>query len=219
MQMNCRAAPTPAILLLLLTHAHDTSALRLAVRPKLWLLDRDGCINADVGSPGVVRREDLHLIPGSAGAITRLRLFAPVAVVTNQSARGKGLLSAAGLDEIHERLRHLIASASRGGLASEDGSRWDGLYALHDFTCEPSEAVMVGDSWSDVARRAGCVPVLLATGHGQALAAALRRQGTRLPASLTAAALSEAALVREALCGGPVSVYETLAQAADALLA
>ena len=120
---------------------------------------------------------------------------------------------------------------------------------------------MVGDSWSDVvaarragcplpllprtllgpfsdpslqARRAGCVPVLLATGHGQALAAALRRQGSRLPASLTAAALSEervlaewlggrgeaeAALVREALCGGPVSVYETLAQAADALLA
>ena len=132
MQMNCRAAPTPAILLLLLTHAHDTSALRLAVRPKLWLLDRDGCINADVGSPGVVRREDLHLIPGSAGAITRLRLFAPVAVVTNQSARGKGLLSAAGLDEIHERLRHLIASAARGGLASEDGSRWDGLYVCED---------------------------------------------------------------------------------------
>ena len=29
----------------------------------------------------------------------------------------------------------------------------------------------------------------------------------------------QAALVRQALCGGPVSVYETLAQAADALLA
>ena len=70
----------------------------LSARPKLWLLDRDGCINEDVGAPGVVCASDLRLIPGAAGAVRRLRLSAKVAIVTNQSARGKGLLSAEELD-------------------------------------------------------------------------------------------------------------------------
>ena len=43
-------------------------------RPRLWLLDRDGVINEDVGAPGVIRAEELRLIPGSAGAVRRLRL-------------------------------------------------------------------------------------------------------------------------------------------------
>ena len=60
------------------------------------------------------------------------------------------------------------------------------LEALTDFACEPSEAVMVGDSWSDVvaAQRAGCVGVLLTTGHGASLGTLLRREGVRLPVTL-----------------------------------
>ena len=174
----------------------------LTVRPKLFLLDRDGCLNQDVGAPGVVRVADLRLIPGSAGALRRLRLAGKVAIVTNQSARGKGLLSAAELDAIHEELRHQIARTARGGLAGKE--QWDGLYvcedaarserkkpepgmlveALGDFDVEPSEAVMIGDSWSDVvARRAGCAGVLLATGHGACRSSA-EAAGVGLPVTL-----------------------------------
>ena len=182
--------------------------MRLTIKPKLWLLDRDGVINADVGAPGVIRRDDLSLIPGSAGAIRRLRLAAPVAIVTNQSCRGLGLLSKADLDGIHEALRHLIAKTARGGLASQDGRQWDAMYicedaqlserkkpepgmvleALADFGCTPNAAVMIGDSWSDVvaAQRAGCCGVLVATGHGASLGAILSQRGVRLPTTLTA---------------------------------
>ena len=39
----------------------------LTARPKLWLLDRDGCLNEDVGAPGVVRSDDLRLISRLCG--------------------------------------------------------------------------------------------------------------------------------------------------------
>ena len=211
----------------------------LKARPKLWLLDRDGCLNEDVGAPGVVRSDDLRLIPGSAGAVRRLRLSAKVAIITNQSARGKGLLSAEELDAIHEELRHQLATTARGGLASDDGSQWDGLYvcedagaserkkpqpgmileALREFGCQPSEAVMIGDSWSDVvaAQRAGCVGVLLTTGHGASLGALLREEGVKLPVTLTVESAAPAGtdfvqlqrtLAREQNGGGAANALE-----------
>jgi D-glycero-D-manno-heptose 1,7-bisphosphate phosphatase len=184
----------------------------MKTRPKLWLLDRDGCLNEDVGAPGVVCASDLRLIPGSAGAIRRLRLTGKVAIVTNQSARGKGLLSAAELDRIHEELRHQIAKTARGGLVGRE--QWDALYvcedagpsarkkpqpgllleAMYDSKVEPSEALMIGDSWSDVvaAHRAGCVGVLLATGHGASLGAILKDHGVGLPITLMVDEAAEA---------------------------
>ena len=252
-------------MLAVLLECSCVAAMRLATRrPKLWLLDRDGCINRDVGAPGVVRAQDLELIPGAAGAIRGLRVSAPVAIVTNQSCRGKGLLTAEGLDDIHETLRHLIARTGRGGRVGRE--QWDALYvcedagpsmrkkpqpgmlleALEDFNCVPCDAVMVGDSWGDVvaAHRAGCLGVLLATGHGESLGATLRQQGVRLPATLSAEAISggattagmasdcdgtftlaawmherneeEAALVCEAL-RSDVTVYADLAQAVETL--
>ena len=185
----------------------------LKARPVLWLLDRDGVINADVGAPGVISAADLHLIPGSAGAVRRLRLSGKVAIVTNQSARGKGLLGAAELDAIHEALRHQLATTARGGRVGHD--QWDALYvcedaersrrkkpepgmileALQDFDCAPSEAVMIGDSFSDVvaAQRAGCVGVLVATGHGAPFGALLREHGVHLPVTLSIEAADAAA--------------------------
>lgn len=182
-----------------------TARALLKARPRLWLLDRDGCINEDVGAPGVVRVADLRLLPGSAGAVRRLRLTGKVAIVTNQSARGKGLLSAAELDAIHEELRHQLATTARGGLVGRD--QWDALYvceeagasprkkpepgmlaqAMAAFDCSPDETVMIGDSWSDVvaAHRAGCVGALLVTGHGASLGNVLAEQGVRLPVTLS----------------------------------
>jgi len=231
-----------------------------ARQPKLWLLDRDGCINQDVGAPGVVRVDDLALIPGSAGAIRRLRLLGPVAIVTNQSCRGLGLLSTEGLQDIHKQLRHLLATTARGGRASRE--QWDAMYicedavnsprkkpepglileACKDFEVDPSEALMIGDSWSDVvaAQRAGCVGVLVATGHGESLSKALAKHGVDLPTTLTAEVFtaretaehdapclvewikgrseSEAALIWEAMQAAPaVRFYRDLAQAVDEL--
>ena len=102
----------------------------LRARPKLWLLDRDGCINEDVGAPGVLRTDALRLIPGAAGAVRRLRLSGKVAIVTNQSARGKGLLSAADLAAIHEELRHQLAKTARGGRVGRE--QWDALYVCEE---------------------------------------------------------------------------------------
>ena len=87
----------------------------------------------------------------------------------------------------------------RGGRAGRE--QWDALYvceaagsgprkkpqpgmlleALRDFNCDPSEAVMLGDSWSDVvaAQRAGCVGVLVATGHGAQAPSAAARSAPR----------------------------------------
>ena len=42
-------------------------------KPQLVLLDRDGVINEDVGSPGVTAVEQLRLVPGSAQAVAALK--------------------------------------------------------------------------------------------------------------------------------------------------
>lgn len=123
--------------------------------------------------------------------------------------------------------------------------------ACADFGCAASEALLIGDSWSDVvaAQRAGAVGVLVTTGHGASLAAALRADGVTLPTTLTGPALAmaaenrsfapalgrwwsgrtevEAALIDEAMRAGGVTggvtggvrVYRDLAQAVDELTA
>ena len=59
---------------------------------RLVLTDRDGVLNED-RPEGVRRPEELVLIPGAAGALGRLnRASIPVALVTNQSAVGRGLI-------------------------------------------------------------------------------------------------------------------------------
>ena len=73
------------------------------------LLDRDGVINEDVGSPGVCRVDDFRLVPGAAAAIARLnRAGATVCVVTNQTCVGKGLVTELELDGIHRRMRDAL---------------------------------------------------------------------------------------------------------------
>jgi histidinol phosphatase-like enzyme len=95
----------------------------------------------------------------------------------NFSALGTGNI----IGRLHEKLRHLLATTARGGRASRE--QWDAMYicedavnsprkkpepglnleACKDFEVDPSEALMIGDSWSDVvaAQRAGCVGVLV----------------------------------------------------------
>ena len=72
--------------------------------PRFVLLDRDGVINRRIISGYVTAREEFVFLPG---ALEALRLLNEknyqVIVVSNQAGVGKGLMTAADLDEITRR--------------------------------------------------------------------------------------------------------------------
>jgi D-glycero-D-manno-heptose 1,7-bisphosphate phosphatase len=144
-------------------------------------LDRDGVINRYL--PGSVRREEEFEYEAGAAAALRLlgALGAPIVVVTNQSAIGRGTTTPATVDAIHARLR-------------ADAERWGGPIAAIEICphapearCEcrkPGTALFhraaerlgislegsfcVGDAPSDVeaSRRLGLRAVRVRTGRG-----------------------------------------------------
>ncbi len=137
-------------------------------------LDRDGTLNHDTGY--VLSPEQLVLFPGVPEAIARLnRLGAMVLLVTNQSAIGRGMMTIAGLESIHERLAELI---------SPYGARIDGIFfcphhpqdwcgcrkpksglidqAVIRFALNVSQCYLVGDKRSDLeAAQTASVPGVL----------------------------------------------------------
>jgi D-glycero-D-manno-heptose 1,7-bisphosphate phosphatase len=164
------------------------------ISPKWVLLDRDGVINRD--SDAYVKRwAEFAFLPRSLAA---LRVLAergiPVVVVTNQSAIGRGLTTAAAVARIHERMRAAVAAA--GGRiravyhcphAPGDGCRCrkpePGLVerACRELGLRAADAVLVGDDARDVdcARAAGCkAAVLVRTGKGAAAEGELAERGT-----------------------------------------
>lgn len=178
---------------------------------RLVMLDRDGVLNVDrpdsVKNPG-----ELAMIAGAATAVARLnRAGVTVAVVTNQSVVGRGIIDPAMLETIHRHLRDNMAA---------DGAALDDIVACTDrpdtpnsrrkpspamlqevlrhFRLAPGDAVFIGDSLRDLeaAARAGCARILVRTGKGAAT------QATGLPERVL-----------------PVAVYDDLADAVDALLA
>ena len=178
---------------------------------KLVMLDRDGVLNEDredyVKHPG-----ELVLIPGAAAAVARFNAaLVKVAVVSNQSAVGRGIISLDMLERIHAKLRdELRAAGARVDLlltctdppwaASERRKPGPGMLreALSHFRLAPHEAVMIGDQLSDLraARTAGVAPILVRTGKGA------WTQGQGLPQDIL-----------------PISVYDSAVAAAEALLA
>lgn len=178
---------------------------------RLVLLDRDGVLNVD--RPDSVRHPgELAMIPGAAAAVARLNHGGlRVAVVTNQSIVGRGVISAGMLEQIHDKLRDALA---------REGARIDGWFVCTDhpdqpgerrkprpgmlrealglFRVAPSDAVLIGNSASDLeaAAAAGCRRILVRTGKG---------------AATQARGISPALL--------PVAVHENLAGAVEALLA
>ncbi len=145
------------------------------------LLDRDGTL---IEERHYLRNpDDVALIPGAAQAMHRLtergvRFF----VVSNQSGIGRGLLTLADYQAVHERLRDLLATA---GVHLTDAAfcphtpadnctcrkplvgLWEQLATAHDL--RPERTAMVGDKIADVAfgRAVGCAEtVLVLSGHG-----------------------------------------------------
>ncbi len=132
--------------------------------PRLVLLDRDGTLNRKAPEGAYVTEPDgLELLPGAGEAVRRLNdAGIPVAVVTNQRCVALGLVTEAMLEQIHARLRADLCAA---------GAHVDAIYHCphHEGACvcrkpapgmleaaatafgvPASEAVMVGDSDSDV---------------------------------------------------------------------
>jgi len=176
----------------------------------LILLDRDGVLNEDradfVKTPG-----ELVLIPGAAASVARLNRHGfRVAVCTNQSCIGRGIIDAARLEQIHGHLRQLLA---------REGARIDEFFvcphaphagcdcrkplagllraAIRRFGASAGETAMIGDGLRDLqaAAAAGCARHLVRTGHGA------RTQAEGIPHDLL-----------------PVAVHDHLAAAVDAIL-
>ena len=176
----------------------------------LVLLDRDGVLNEEcrgfVKNPG-----ELVMIEGSAKAVADLNMSGHrVALITNQSVVGRGIISQDMLDRIHDALRTELAK--EGGHLDEIFACTDPPWAVTDrrkpgagmlreaiaqFRSTAAETPMIGDSLRDLqaAATAKCRRILVRTGNG----AATQADG------LTPNIL-------------PVSVHENLRDAVDMLL-
>lgn len=132
------------------------------------ILDRDGTVIKH--RHYLTRPEDVELIPGvAAGLRTLMNLPLGLLLVTNQSVVGRGKLTEAGLEAIHDRLRDLLAA---------EGVRIDGIYvcphqpeddcacrkpktglvdrAARELGFSPRESFLVGDNTCDIALGSAC---------------------------------------------------------------
>lgn len=177
---------------------------------RLIVVDRDGVINAD-REDYVKSVQEWRSLPGSLEALGRLTGAGyEIVVASNQSGIGRGLYTAAAVDEIHHHLRRE---------AARHGARIAGFYVCphaplagcecrkpapglleriaHDFDVPARALTFIGDTAKDLAAAGavGARPILVLTGQG----------GTTL--------LAERAAGREP------EHYSDLARAVDAVLA
>ena len=155
--------------------------MRREARGDLVLLDRDGVLNED--RPNYVKSLDEWVwTPGAREALGRLHAAGvQVAVLTNQSCVNKGIVNAATIQVIHQRMR-AEAEAAGGAIdavfhcphVDADGcdcrKPLPGLLhqAAAHFGRELTGVPFVGDAGRDLeaAVAAGADPVLVRTGKG-----------------------------------------------------
>lgn len=108
------------------------------LRPAVFF-DRDGVVNVSPGDGYVLRWEDFRFAPGIIGALAlcRERGYATI-LVTSQQGVGKGLMTQAALDHLHERMQEELA---------RHGAALDGIYACTHLsgtcTCRKPSAEMI----------------------------------------------------------------------------
>ncbi len=161
---------------------------------RLIVLDRDGVINRD-SDAFVKSAAEFIPLAGALEAIAALsRSGFLIAVCTNQSGIGRGLLSEDDLNEIHGKLERGVAEAG-GRLHGirycphlpEDGCDCrkpkPGMVQtlMRELRVDPSRTTFVGDSIRDLdaGRAAGCRVVLVRTGNGSKAEIEARRLGYR----------------------------------------
>ncbi len=173
-------------------------------------MDRDGVLNIDrpdsVKSPG-----EFEMLPRAAEAVAQLnRAGIKVAVVTNQSVVGRGIISEDMLARIHltmhdelakagARIDTLLVAPDAPGGNSQRRKPAPGMLreALTRHAASAAMSPMIGDALRDLeaSAAAGCPRILVRTGKG---------------AATQAGGLPEAVL--------PVAVREDLWVAVDAIL-
>ncbi|MDQ3553686.1 MAG: HAD family hydrolase, partial [Chloroflexota bacterium] len=143
-------------------------------------LDRDGALNVKAPEGRYITGwGQFELLPGVDAALRELRRRDPgrrIIVITNQRGVARGLIDAASLADLHERMRVELRGA---------GVELDGIYvcpheadscdcrkpkpgllhqALADFPeIEPERSALIGDSLADLemAQRFGCAAYLV----------------------------------------------------------
>jgi D-glycero-D-manno-heptose 1,7-bisphosphate phosphatase len=171
-------------------------------------LDRDGVINRKaIEGEYITSWEQMELLPGVAEGIALLnRAGFCVIVVTNQRCVAKGLISEGDLQDMHRRLREVLA---------HDGARIDAIYYCpHDLgsrcVCrKPAPGMlleaaksrkvelglswMIGDSESDIeaGNSAGCKTILLLE-TGERKVASSKSEASPDSADLVASSLNDA---------------------------
>ena len=154
---------------------------RTAKGPAIFI-DRDGVINRRRPGDYVLDWSQFVFMPSIREALKQLAsLGLPLIVISNQAAVGKGLLDAAGLEEITLKMQQALL---------EDGTMLAAAYycphrieddcpcrkpkpalllsAAADFNIDLSRSIFVGDSDTDAqaARAAGCAWVLFGSDIG-----------------------------------------------------
>jgi D-glycero-D-manno-heptose 1,7-bisphosphate phosphatase len=162
------------------------------------ILDRDGVLNEEAADHGyILRAADFKWLPGARAALAALsQAGLRISIATNQSAVGRGLMSAQDLDQVFAAM---MADAEAAG------ARISAVYfcphapaahcdcrkpapglirsAVQDSGIAAVHTVVVGDDVRDVqaARAAGVAAVLVRTGKGLGAAAELHERGDMLP--------------------------------------
>ncbi len=161
------------------------------------ILDRDGVLNREAPGGGyVLEPGEFFWLPGAVEALALLRNAGlRISVATNQSGVGRGLMTLAQLEAVHERMR-TEAAGSGGALdavlfcphAPDDGCECrkpaPGLIreALARSGIGAADSLVVGDDQRDLeaASRAGVQAALVRTGKGRK-AETLMRGGVEVP--------------------------------------
>lgn len=85
-------------------------ALRLDRKRPAVFLDCDGVLNAEPGGHGVLRPDDVRLLPGASAAVRQIREAGQLAIaVTNRAQVAKGMLDEEGLAGVLGRLEAELA--------------------------------------------------------------------------------------------------------------
>jgi histidinol-phosphate phosphatase family protein len=155
------------------------SELTTRAKSAAIFLDRDGVINCRRPNGYVLDWSQFVFVPGIREALKRLSsLGLPMMVVSNQAAVGKGLLAAAGLENLTVKMQQALL---------QDGTPLAAAYycthrsdencvcrkpkpallfsAAADFNIDLSRSIFIGDSDTDAqaAGAAGCASVLFGT--------------------------------------------------------
>jgi len=142
-------------------------------RPGL-IVDRDGTLIEERGYISAL--DDIVPLPGVEAALAGAQAAGvAIAVVTNQSAVARGIVSEAQLALLHDRVKEFGVDAVYHCPHLPDSdcncrkpSPGLLLQAVKDLDLDPSRTVFVGDHFTDcqAGRAAGIEAVLVRTGHG-----------------------------------------------------